>query len=100
MCSKFLLAVFAVTIVSMIEATCPDQSTGAPAPATTKGFSQLYHPCPRSLLSYQFLFENGPRVRCAFGPEGNLCRGNDECPDGQYCCQDDNGCNQCVGKKH
>jgi hypothetical protein len=107
MCSKFLIAVFAVTIVSTIVEACTQQPatelvTDPPAtePATTKGFAQLYHPCPRSLLSYQFLFENGPRVRCAFGPEGNLCRGNEACPDGQYCCQDDNGCNQCVGKKH
>jgi hypothetical protein len=100
MCSKFLLAVFSVTIVTMIEATCLDQATAAPAPGTTKGFSQLYHPCPRSLLSYQFLYQNGPKVRCASGPTGNMCHGNDECSNGQYCCQDQDGCNNCVGKKH
>ena len=101
MCSKYLLVAFAVTIVSMIEALCPSDSTPTPPaptqPKTTKTFTQLYHPCPRSLLSYQFLFQNGPAVRCALGPTGNLCKG-DSCGADLICCQGQNGCNSCVGK--
>ena len=36
-------------------------------------------------------------LKCIGGPSNNKCRGA-SCGAGLVCCQDTNGCNQCVGK--
>ena len=93
MCSKISLLAVALAIVSLVDAS-PCTTTPSPQ-TTTKTFQDMYHICPKSMVSWQFLFNNGPAVRCASGPTGNKCRGS-SCGEGLVCCQGEDGCNQCV----
>jgi hypothetical protein len=57
-----------------------------------------YHPCPRSMNTY--LSETfGYIFRCNLDYLANECSSNAECSGkvNNYCCQQSNGCNKCVG---
>jgi hypothetical protein len=55
-----------------------------------------YHPCPRSMNTY-LTKTFGYRFRCSLA---NECANNGGCAGkvNNYCCQQSNGCNKCVGK--
>ena len=41
----------------------------------------------------------GINFKCELGPSGNLCKDStNPCDAGLACCQQSNGCNNCVGK--
>jgi hypothetical protein len=58
-----------------------------------------YHPCPRSMNTY-LTKTLGYRFRCSLGYRANECANNGGCAGkvNNYCCQQSNGCNKCVGK--
>ena len=93
------LLIFAITLsaaVSIIEATCSTKVTKT-TPAV-EVFQTLYHPCPRTQIVWEFLFNNGPQVSCSSGQ--NECQQNSDCSNNIYCCQNNQGCNQCIGNEY
>ena len=93
---KFTL-LFIASLAVTVFATCPTQPpppTKPPLPAEQIG--SLYHPCPRSMNNW-LLQAYKVVLKCVGGPSNNKCKGS-SCGAGLVCCQDTNGCNQCVGK--
>ena len=89
---KISFLLLALSFITKTNAQCYQ------TPATTlPPFNSVYHPCPRSMATWNYML-GGPAVSCSSGPSGNKCRGK-ECTNGKICCQDNNGCNQCVGNK-
>ena len=107
---SFLLTVI-FTIIS-IDATCPkvtvktaDNTNSAPTlpAATTASTANInlqiakYHICPRTMNNWLLQTYN-ISLRCAKGYSGSLCRKNLDClSSASTCCQQEDGCNKCVG---
>lgn len=61
----------------------------------------LYHACNRSMNVYLQLKKGIIGDPCAGGPKNNQCRPSSGCtdPNKPLCCQNENSCNECTGKK-
>jgi hypothetical protein len=72
--------------------------TSSMTTTTLADFSRFYHICYRAPVLWAQL-QLGHPVRCKFGPSGNACRNNSQCHGltKKVCCQDADGCNQCIG---
>ena len=93
MLSKLLILVVAALSAQTIDSICDSTPTSEIQP---------YHSCPRSMNTW--LRQNYSIVlRCAGGFRQNKCSSNSDCnPDGDNtyaCCQQNSGCNTCVGNK-
>jgi hypothetical protein len=107
------LSVFIIVAVAIIglDATCPTLTDNVRSvtnisdivittlESTTTTTKPPYHPCPRSMNTYLSKYFN-IRFRCALGYQANECSTNAGCfgKVNNYCCQQSNGCNKCVGK--
>ena len=100
MCSKvvLILIISALSFISIIDATCLNVLFTVTT-TTAIPFEVAYHSCPKTQISYDFLYNNGPLPLCYFGAQGNACFLTTDCPSGKFCCQDENGCNQCIGNQ-
>ena len=111
MISKLSVLILVVTVIGL-DAVCPENAnnqkfdqTGAigtttiplEPPTTTV---PPFHPCPRSMHTYLTLFFGLKPKRCLAGYKSNQCATNADCSgqSNNYCCQQPNGCNKCVGK--
>jgi hypothetical protein len=104
MISKLSVFIIVAVIVIGLDATClgnqgietkqsgVDSTTIEPVPIP-------YHPCPRSMNTY-LTKVFGYKFRCSLGYKSNECFNNAGCAGkvNNYCCQQSNGCNKCVGK--
>lgn len=87
------------TIVSTGRTTTTTTTTAAPS--WLAAFNSVYHPCNRTLKGWTRLISN-INEQCRFRYASNECRNLTCTDDGRgltACCQDDNGCNKCIGKK-
>ena len=108
MISKLSVLILVVTVIGL-DAVCPDNannqkidqigSVGTTTFETTTTTVPPYHPCPRSMNTY-LSKTFGYKFRCLTGYASNQCANNAGCSgqSNNYCCQQSNGCNKCVGK--
>ena len=99
-----LMVIFIATLaIQRIDSVCVEKSTTTiPTTTTTTTTAApqpiaLYHPCTRSMNNWLLQTYN-ISLRCAKGYSGSLCRKNLDClSSASTCCQQEDGCNKCVG---
>jgi hypothetical protein len=112
MISKLIVFIIVAVTVIGLDATCPIFITDNVRSVTNISDIVIttiqpvisttpipYHPCPRSMNTY-LTKTFGYRFRCSLGYRANECANNGGCAGkvNNYCCQQSNGCNKCVGK--
>ena len=100
------MVIFIATLaIQRIDSVCVEKSTTTiPTTTTTTTTAApqpiaLYHPCTRSMNNW--LLQNASLIlRCSGGSKNNKCQTNKDCSGSEsICCQQNTGCNLCVGNK-